>query len=608
MSAYLNRAVSMVAGNTGMASSSSSFDTNSISENRSFANDKSPLQIFVKAKKRINDIYDEINEYVIETFHFVNDLPHDIDIVDKAEKELFESYIFKVSAIREVLHRDHMKVAFFGRTSNGKSSVINAMLKDKILPSGIGHTTNCFCQVEGVDGEDAYLVKEGSDEKLNVVNIKQLANALCQEKLSESSLVRIFWPRERCHLLRDDVVFVDSPGVDVSANLDDWIDNHCLDADVFVLVLNAESTMTLAEKSFFHTVSKKLSKPNVFVLNNRWDAAADEMEFQDSVRTQHLERCLDFLSKELKVCSEKEAAERVFFVSAKETLNARIFESKGQPPHLGAITDGFQTRYFEFLDFERKFEECISKSAVKTKFEQHSSRGRNIGNDMHLMLENIYDRSNVMKKEKGGVKKKLTDRIQSTESNLMQITREMKQKIHNMVEEVEKKVSTALNEEIWRLGVLVDEFSMPFHSEPLVLNIYKKELNAHVEAGLGSNLRARLSIALATNIESAQCEMTDRMHSLISSETIITQNKQILTRSQPFEMLYSLNCQNLCSDFQENLDFKFSWGITSMINRFTGKMKTNGKQSLTVIHRQGNAVNYTSFFFVIYFLELFSLD
>lgn len=42
------------------------------------------------------------------------------------------------------------------------------MLREKILPSGIGHTTNCFCQVEGIDGQDAYLVKEGSDEKLNV--------------------------------------------------------------------------------------------------------------------------------------------------------------------------------------------------------------------------------------------------------------------------------------------------------------------------------------------------------------------------------------------------------------------------------------------------------
>lgn len=179
---------------------------------------------------------------------------------------MFSSFVNKINNIREVLARDHMKVAFFGRTSNGKSSVINAMLRDKILPSGIGHTTNCFCQVEGVDGHEAYLVKEGSEEKYNVTvswkvssamqiliffylffqSVKQLANALCQEKLCESSLVRIFWPRERCSLLRDDVVFVDSPGVDVSQNLDDWIDNHCLNADVFVLVLNAESTMTLA--------------------------------------------------------------------------------------------------------------------------------------------------------------------------------------------------------------------------------------------------------------------------------------------------------------------------------------------------------------------------
>jgi hypothetical protein len=90
------------------------------------------------------------------------------DIVDKAETETFRSFVFKINNIREVLARDHMKVAFFGRTSNGKSSVINAMLRDKILPSGIGHTTNCFCQVEGVDGHDAYLVKEGSEEKLNV--------------------------------------------------------------------------------------------------------------------------------------------------------------------------------------------------------------------------------------------------------------------------------------------------------------------------------------------------------------------------------------------------------------------------------------------------------
>jgi hypothetical protein len=46
-------------------------------------------------------------------------------------------------------------------------------------------------------------------------------------------------------------------------------------------------------------------------------------------RVQHTERAIDFLTKELKVCSQKEAAERVFFVSAKECLQARCKEQQG---------------------------------------------------------------------------------------------------------------------------------------------------------------------------------------------------------------------------------------------------------------------------------------
>ena len=35
-----------------------------------------------------------------------------------------------------------------------------------------------------------------------------------------------------------------SPGIDVSPDLDLGIDQHCLDADVHVLVVNAESTLS----------------------------------------------------------------------------------------------------------------------------------------------------------------------------------------------------------------------------------------------------------------------------------------------------------------------------------------------------------------------------
>ena len=44
----------------------------------------------------------------------------------------------KMAEMEKVISRDQMKVVFFGRTSNGKSTVINALLKKKILPVGIG--------------------------------------------------------------------------------------------------------------------------------------------------------------------------------------------------------------------------------------------------------------------------------------------------------------------------------------------------------------------------------------------------------------------------------------------------------------------------------------
>ncbi|XP_064085252.1 transmembrane GTPase Marf-like [Macrobrachium nipponense] len=137
----------------------------------------SPLQIFVRAKKKINDIYQEIEEYVAETTHFLEGLHNDKGLIDAKALQEFREYSGRVAGIKEVLARDHMKVAFFGRTSNGKSTVINAMLGDKILPSGIGHTTNCFLQVEGVETSEPYLTTEGNCEKQNIKGIGQLAHA-----------------------------------------------------------------------------------------------------------------------------------------------------------------------------------------------------------------------------------------------------------------------------------------------------------------------------------------------------------------------------------------------------------------------------------------------
>ncbi|XP_050056979.1 transmembrane GTPase Marf isoform X2 [Aphis gossypii] len=548
----------------------------------------SPLQVFGQAKKQINKIFVDVQDYVADASERMIDVNKLCpDVINENELKSMLDYRSKVKGICEVLTRDHMKVAFFGRTSNGKSTVVNAMLGEKVLPSGIGHTTNCFLQVEGSQTGEAYLVTEGSNEKQNVESVTHLAHALNYEKqLNEKELVHVYWPKDKCSLLRDDVALVDSPGVDVTPHLDDWIDAHCIDADVFVLVANAESTLMVTEKNFFHKVSTKLSKPNIFILNNRWDASANEPEFLDQVRKQHMERATDFLVKELKVCTPEEAVSRVFFISAKEVLQARVKERSGFPLNSGALADGFGARYLEFEDFERKFEECISKSAIKTKFLNHSQQGKHLVKEMLKIMETIHNRSQEQTHLKMCQKKEFQEKLNFIEQQLISITNQMKMKIHQMVDDVEDKVSKALNDEIRRLSVLVDEFNLPFHPEALVLNVYKKELHSHVEAGLGSNLRARLSTALAMNIDQSQREMIDKMSTLLPEDK---RNINVTNpKREPFEVLYRLHCDNLCGDFHEQLEFKFSWGLSKLVTRVSSLANWSRNQSRVLISPSHN--------------------
>uniref|UniRef100_A0A8C6Q8T7 Mitofusin 1b n=1 Tax=Nothobranchius furzeri TaxID=105023 RepID=A0A8C6Q8T7_NOTFU len=464
-------------------------------------------------------------------------------------------------------------------TSNGKSTVVNAMLRDRVLPSGIGHTTNCFLSVEGTDNDKAYLKTEGSEEEKSIKTVNQLAHALHMDKsLDAGCLVRVFWPKTKCALLRDDLVLVDSPGTDVTTELDSWIDKFCLDADVFVLVANSESTLMNTEKHFFHKVNERLSKPNIFILNNRWDASANEPEYMEDVRKQHTDRCVNFLVDELKVVERDQAPNRIFFVSAKEVLNSRMQRAQGMPETGGALAEGFQERLKEFQSFERRFEECISQSAVKTKFEQHTIRAKQISEQ----VKTIMDAINIDAAEKRVAaledREYQKDRLEFVKNQLNLLIDDIKKKIKAISEDVESKVSVAMGDEISRLHVIVDEFHTDFHPSPHVLKIYKSELLSHVEEGMGKNLAFRCSSAINASVQSSQNYMIESMLPLLPSAA--QSQVSMLVPNRTFDLSYDLNCATICSDFQENIEFQFSLGWKCLVHRYLGSV--NAQKALTL--------------------------
>ncbi|KAL6468805.1 hypothetical protein MHYP_G00223290 [Metynnis hypsauchen] len=545
--------------------------------------DRSPLKHFVVAKKKINDVFEQLLGYVQEGSEFVKDTCQNDSleqIAEKAQLEEIEAYTGKLAVIKEVLARRHMKVAFFGRTSNGKSTVINAMLRDRVLPSGIGHTTNCFLSVEGTDEDKAYLKTEGSEEEKSIKTVNQLAHALhMDESLDAGCLVKVFWPKTKCALLRDDLVLMDSPGTDVTTQLDSWIDKFCLDADVFVLVANSESTLMNTEKHFFHKVNERLSKPNIFILNNRWDASASEPEYMEDVRKQHMDRCVNFLVEELKVVDKEQAPNHIFFVSAKEVLNSRMQRAQGMPETGGALAEGFQDRLKEFQSFERTFEECISQSAVKTKFEQHTIRAKQITESVKDIMDQIHIAAAEKRVASLEEREYLMDRLEFVRNQLNLLIEDIKKKIKIVTEQVEKQVSNAMAEEICRLSVLIDEFHTDFHPSPHVLKIYKSELLNHVEKGMGKNLAFRCSDAVNASVQSSQKDMIECLQPLLPPT--VQSQIDMLIPYRKFDLSYDLNCATLCADFQENIEFQFSLGWTALVSRFLGP--ANAKRALMLI-------------------------
>uniref|UniRef100_A0A8C7NY13 Mitofusin 1 n=1 Tax=Oncorhynchus mykiss TaxID=8022 RepID=A0A8C7NY13_ONCMY len=558
----------------------------------------SPLKRFVVAKKKIGDVFEQLLEYVKEGSAFVEETCQNEaleNIASRDQQEEIQAYAGKLQTIKDVLARRHMKVAFFGRTSNGKSTVVNAMLRDRVLPSGMGHTTNCFLSVEGTDADHAYLKTEGSEEEKSIKTVNQLGHALhMDESLDAGCLVRVFWPKTKCALLRDDLVLVDRyapprptvcalpvcasssniyPPISFPTVLSNEINKILLMIYIYFLIT---VFLCWCEKHFFHKVNEKLSKPNIFILNNRWDASASEPEYMEDVRKQHTDRCVNFLVDELKVMDREQAPNRIFFVSAKEVLNSRMQRAQG-----GALAEGFHERLKEFQSFERIFEECISQSAVKTKFEQHTIRAKQITETVKAIMDAINIEAAEKRVASLEDREYQMDRLEFVKNQLSLLIEDIKMKIKAITEEVESKVSSAMGEEICRLNVLIEEFHSDFQPSPHVLKLYKSDLLSHIEEGMGKNLAFRCSNAVNASLQSSQKDMIESLQPLLPPA--VQSQIQTLVPSRKFDLSYNLNCATLCSDFQENIEFQFSMGWTALVNRFLGP--TNAKRALMLVDR-----------------------
>ena len=100
--------------------------------------------------------------------------------------------------------------------------------------------------------------------------------------------------------------------------------------------------------------------------------------------------------------------------------------------------------------FEHEFEKCISKTAVQTKFEQHTNRGKEIITLLRETTANIANRSQTCKEESVKKLQEMDEKSNVLEHELRSMTESTKEKIRHVTEDVYKRVAQTLNDEIKR--------------------------------------------------------------------------------------------------------------------------------------------------------------
>ena len=506
----------------------------------------------------INQLHSEARDEAFMLFSDLSELTDNsrdvllnTDDNDEDVEARINGFSNQIHNIREVLSRQQFKVVFFGRTSSGKSTLINALLGDNVLPSGLGHTTRCFVQIQGTDESQPSLMTALGDSgcftETPVTSLQDITDALTKHDLDDGDthLVILNWPRASCPLLQEDVVLVDSPGVDVTSCSDSWIQQFCQDADIFILVSNSESTIMRREKRFFSTVAENISNPNIVIVHNRWDCTDQEQEdVVHQVHEQHLQRSEEFLCQELGVTSKDFLHHRMFFTSAREALE---WKRNGQ------IEESFRAakRRSDFMKLEQMLRHHLTSTSIHTKYGTHTVTGKNICSEIINILDDNLDKLETKESDLETDKAMLTSQIELNKIHMDSLGCDIKLVVEQLMETVSQKVSVIFHEEVNNLNIIQKNFSTNIIPKDLSF----KHLENFLESSLTHSINQRINQVLKDLLQISQDRIqyklspyfddAEKYHQKFDDENKI----HLSVRTNSFQ------------DFQFTAEFQFSWGI-----------------------------------------------
>lgn len=458
----------------------------------------------------------------------------------------------EISEISRNLQSQSFRIAVVGEFSQGKSTLLNALLGEEIQPvraipcSGTvtvlkyGTEKRVICRYK--DGREEEIPFEQYQEKASISEEAALDGV--SDELITSEIKEIVFEHPDLELCRHGVEIVDSPGLNEHPERTSITQQLIKDTDAIIFLTNASRPLTQGERELIEDLKHQLNEKqtnipaeNLFILVNFMDLLRREKDRQ-SVK----ERVRRFAQGDNPIIAGKN---RIHFISAQAALDA--------------IIDDYDDEYLNnFNSFTQSIETFLIKDIGKIKI------NKNVNN-----LENIIEQYKEQKQQYKREILELIGEISNWDFQLLQLATTLQESsIDESVESWNIWVET-LGEKIYSKS---EQWSCTHDDEEKILKNYTKKFNKALSQELNDWLTKEVknkilknSVGiLDTEIESVRESIEDLLNQFDTQVSgKFKQQIQIHLNGQSIDM--NISKSNIEADDGDGVGFGFGLGGAGVI-------------------------------------------
>jgi len=261
--------------------------------------------------------YQEFKEKINILVNLIEQVINVLQILNKRDQAV------NLNLLKDLVQSSSFKVMVLGEFKRGKSTFINALLGEEVLPAYSTPCTAIINEVKWSETKGALLhfnqsdgkpIKQALDIPINEIEeyvvIKE--NVDQSQAINESPYekLELFWPLKLCE---NGVEIIDSPGLNEHKTRQQITESYLVKVDAIILVLSCEQLFSKSEQEVVDNKLRPMGHEDIFFVCNRINL----------INKKEIDKVKQFAINKL-ASRTRLGQERIFFINALGGLDGKL--------------------------------------------------------------------------------------------------------------------------------------------------------------------------------------------------------------------------------------------------------------------------------------------